>query len=375
MMALGVALSVPAVPAPVGAQVEAEAVLEGRVERASEALAGVTVSLHRVSADEAGEVDRVTADSAGRFRFRLPRVPDPGSRSEVFFGSVRHQGVLYFGNAISQASQLDSLYVINVYDTASAPQSGASLPVQVRTVVLEPMDEGWRVTDLLELRNDGDRTLVASPDGATWEYPLPPESLDHEVGDADVPAEGAEFSGTTLVIRAAIPPGPRLHLVRYRLPSQAASLPMPGSTERVELLVREPAPPLTVTGLVASPPLELEPGTTYRRFTAQNARDVMVTIGPGREPANLPLPWIAITLAMALAAVGLWATRRRPTAPPSAPIAPVPLSRSEVLLRVAKLDEAFEAGEDRTVEARQAYEAERIALLALVRDHPARGES
>ncbi|HZD03804.1 MAG TPA: hypothetical protein VE173_02770, partial [Longimicrobiales bacterium] len=107
---------------------------------------GATVVLHRVTVDTAGEIDSVRVDSNGRFRFRLPSVPDPGGRGEIYFASVRHQGILYFGAAIHRAVQLDSLYTIEVYDTAVVPAGGADLPLEVRYVVAEPSENGWQIT-------------------------------------------------------------------------------------------------------------------------------------------------------------------------------------------------------------------------------------
>ena len=104
--------------------------------------------LHRVSPDIAGEVDSVHVDREGGFEFVLPSAPDVEVTSEIYFASVRYEGVLYFGSAVHETEQLDSLYVIEVYGATEAPPVGMPLPLTVRNVFLEPADEGWRVTDV-----------------------------------------------------------------------------------------------------------------------------------------------------------------------------------------------------------------------------------
>jgi len=62
-----------------------------------------TVVLHRVSAEDSGEVDSTRVDSDGSFALTLPHVPDHAARPEVFFASVEYRGLHYFGPAITEA--------------------------------------------------------------------------------------------------------------------------------------------------------------------------------------------------------------------------------------------------------------------------------
>jgi len=112
---------------PARAQVEATPVLSGLVQRAGEPLGGSQVVLHRVDAVDAGALDTLVAEADGSFRFGLPTVPDPGGRGEIYFASVNHQGVLYFGPPVATAAELDSLYRIEVFDTLTAPPGGAEI--------------------------------------------------------------------------------------------------------------------------------------------------------------------------------------------------------------------------------------------------------
>ena len=86
---------------------------------------------------ESGPVDSVVTARDGGFRFRLPRVPDPAANPEIWFASVRHQGVNYFGDPIQLAVHLDSVQTIRVFDSETAPQEGAALPITARYTLID----------------------------------------------------------------------------------------------------------------------------------------------------------------------------------------------------------------------------------------------
>lgn len=340
------------------AQVEATPILEGRVVQDSAGVSDATVVLHRVTVDTAGEIDSVRVDPDGRFRFQLPSVPDPGGRGEVYFASVRHQGILYFGGAIHQADQLDSLYTIEVYDTAVVPAGGAALPLEVRYVVAEPSDDGWQITDLFQVRQTGTRTLVPGDELRTvWSYPLPSGIRDVQVGGGDLPPDATSFSDGVVRIAAPVPPGERQFVVRYLVDALDLTFPLPGSTAQMEFLVREPAPPLEVTGLTPVEPLQMDPSTAYRRYTGNGLVDATVVVAPGEPEGGVPARPLAVVLALVLALAGLWAYRRAAgrgaeeavmagtPGGPSSSGAPERASRDALILEVARIDEALEGGE------------------------------
>ncbi len=324
---------------------------------------GEVVLHHITGGTQAGELDSVRVGEGGAFSFALPNVPDP-ARSDIFFVSVRHDGVLYFGPAITRAAELDSVYEVHAYDTLLAPLEGAAVAMQSRSLFLEPDSGGaWRVTDLFELRNDRQRTIVARPGGRTWSYPLPAEARDVMAGDGEMSLDAASFEDGAVVVRAALPPGERLFVVRYRLDSPYVSVPTPGLTETLDVLVREPVPPLEVENLGAMDRIELEPGSTFRRYTGDDVSDASVRLVATEDAGPPPVRWAAVVLAMALTIAGLVALRgggraRASTAPPK---------RSELLLAVARLDEEFEAGGDVSAARRRGYERERAELMRRLR--------
>lgn len=324
-------------------------------------MASGTVVLHHVSEITQGEIDSTRVGSDGTFSLRLPGVPDPTS-GELYFVSVRHQGVMYFGQALAQAVQLDSLYLIQAYDTLLAPAEGVSMALESRSIFFEAEGPAWRITDVFQLRNDLDRTVVARPGGRVWSYPLPSLATEVVTGEGEISADVITYEGGGLVARAALSPGERLFVVRYTLASPAVEIPTPGTTEIFNVLVREPAPPLVVSGLSPGEPVGLENGGTYRLYAGEDVAvpSVGVTLGEERRPP--PVEWIAVVLALVLAAVGLVAFRRASTRSP----APAP-SRSEprqaLLLELARLDEDFERQRSPTAAAKQAYQQRRAELL------------
>lgn len=362
------ALLLLAAPAAVRAQVEERPTLSGKAFVGDTALVGGTVVLHHVSDDGQGEVDSLAVGADGTFSFELPNVPDP-TRNDVFFASVRHAGVLYFGPAITLAVQLDTLYEVHAYDTVLAPPEGASVALQSRSLFLEPDGAGaWRATDLFQVRNDADRTIVARDGGRTWRYPLPGEARDVSAGEGDLSFSAAEFDSGDLVVSAALPPGERLFVVRYWLDSPFVSFPTPGLTEALDVLVREPAPALDVEGegIETVGRMELEPGSTYRRFTGMDFAQPFVRVVQSEETGPPPVRWAAVILALVLAAGGLAALRGGARAPAEASV-PASGGRQALLTQVARLDEDFAARATPSVSERRRYEDERTELVRRLR--------
>lgn len=348
--------------------------LRGRVLLGEDPLPSVRVVLHRVSAGNAGPVDSLRSGADGRFRFGLPSVPDASTFADVWFFSVDHEGVEYFGTPIHGAAQLDSLHVLQVYDTTVAPAAGALLRLSARYTMLEGEPEGWYVTDMMQLVNDGGRTLVAGTGGATWVYPLPAGAVDLEIGGEQMAPNAARIVEGALRVTSAIPPGQREVLVRYRLPDPFVTLRYPGVTSEVGLLVREPAPRLAVEGLVSEQPVEMAMGVRYQRYTGAQLVDAVVSVRELVDPPELLLGWVAVSIAMTLTGAGVFAVlrprdavARMASAVPAADmdVRMSPFERRQLLLlEVARLDEESPDG---TVHEDQ-RSARRRALLRRVRE-------
>ncbi len=356
---------------PLVAQQLAVVELRGRVLMDDVPLPSTQVILHRVGLDGSGPLDSLSTRPDGSFRFRLPSVPDPGVKQTVYFASVLHEGVNYFGSAIHLATQLDTLYEIRVYETEGAPVGGAALPLQARYMLLEEHQGFWTVTDLLQVNNPGQRTLVAVAQGVTWGYPFPEGASDLEVGGGEMTPNAADLIGGRLRVTSSIPPGMREFLVRYRLADPFVTLSLPGFTGEMELLVREPAPPLEVAGLQPASPVEMEQGLTYRRFVGDSLQDATVIMSPGPGQPVVPTRWLAVGLALVLAIASLYFVLR-----PRAGVAghhEVPVQpattlferRQMLLLEIACLDESRAKGE---IAVEEEWVASRRILLERVQE-------
>jgi hypothetical protein len=348
-------------PLSVGAQVPAEPVLNGRVLRGQGSLASGTVVLHRMSDQTGGEVDSTRIAPDGTFAVPLPGVPNP-SLGEFYFASVRHDGVMYFGTAVENAVQLDSLYEIQVYDTLLAPEEGIEIALEARNIFLEPNGELWQATDVFQLRNDRDRTVVARPGGRVWSYPLPEDAQDVMTGEGEFAPDVVTFESGEIVVRAALPPGERLFVVRYSIESPEVTIPTPGVTELFDLLVREPAPPLEVDAMQQVESVDLEAGQTFRRYAAEGVVQPFVRVTRGEVVQPPPVQWIAVVLTLVLAAGGLLALRGR-----ARPVALPAEDRRQLVLRLARLDEDFERGPSPSPAAEREYRRRRAELIRRIK--------
>lgn len=321
-----------------------------------------TVVLHRVTPAESGPVDSVRVGPDGGFALALPHAPESGS-GEVFFASARREGILYFGPPVTEMANLDEPYVISSYGTRDAPPGGLPFAIRVRNVFIDEGPMGWRATDLIEIRNDSAVTWVSLDDEhPVWRYPLPPGARSFRVGESGLAEDAVRFEDGGILVFSPVPPGERLYMVQYELDDLEFSLPLPGTTEVVEVLMREPSPAVTMEGLARAQPVQLEPEVFYARWSAEDVSDRVVRVRRGEEREGDILPWVGLGLALLLAGVGLWAILRS-TASGDAP----PSSRKALLMEVAELDEDFGALDDPDEETVARYRERRRELMEQVR--------
>ena len=364
-----VALSTSAAPAGISAQVEADPVLHGRALLGDTALTRGTVVLHHLTNTTQGEVDSAAVAPDGSFSFRLPNVPDP-DRGDVFFASIRREGVSYFGSFVTTASQLDSVYAIQTYDTLLAPEEGVDLQIEIRTVFFEAVENRWRVTDVFQLANSRRRTVVTREPGAVWRYPLAAGAAEFAVGEGDVGPDVIGLEDGDLVLRAPMSPGSRMFVVRYTLDDMFTVIPTPGVIDQFEVLIREPAPLMEVEGLRFLTRVELEVGSTYRRYSGQSVDLASIRLVAIDAPTQPPVKWVAVVLAVLLAGMGLFALRGTGLSlAGETPVSPA-ADRHSLLVQVARLDDDFEAQADPNAAARTLYERRRRELLRRIRGAP-----
>ena len=298
-----------------------------------------TVVLHRVSGDSSGEVDSVRVGPSGHFELTLPA--GSGTGDAVFFATTRYQDILYFGQVITGLPDPGSSYDIQAYPALPASPDTRPL-LQVRNVVVaRPQSgQGWAVADFFELYNGAPATLVSGETGPTWSHALPREAVDLRVGESDLSPGMASFREGRVHVSAPIPPGESVYLLRYTIPRDDFSIPLEVAAGSMELLVREPAGDLAVTGLAAVEGVDLE-GVRYRRFAGRDLAPSVVTVSAGetRMPFG-SLSLVAVFLALLFAGAGaLLAARSESSA-----VRPGKSRGRRVLVDIARLDEEWAAG-------------------------------
>ena len=341
-----------------------QVIMRGTAFLGDTAMSDGTVVLHHLTQGTQGELDSTKLGRDGAFRFSLPREPDP-ILSDIFFASIRHNGVLYFGPMIRSAEELDSVYRVSVYDTLVARPEGFPVAIQSRSVFIEPDSSGWRVTDLFELRNDEGQTIVARPGGDTWRHRMPVGIRSVEVGEGEVSADAVRYQNGEVIAKAALPPGGRLFVVRYEVDSLFMSLPVRAGTERLDVLIREPAPTVAIDGLDFIERQEFEPGSTYRRFAGADLLGPVVTIVKTEEVRSPHVEWVAVLLGLTLVVVGSIVLRPRS---PNELVALRVESRQQLMLEVARLDEDFDGRGWGSESERKSYERRRAELLRTIRE-------
>jgi hypothetical protein len=305
-----------------------------------------TVVLHRVTLEEAGPVDSVTVGVGGAFAFLLPDAPEPGGA--MYFATYRHDGVVFFAPPITTLEGLGEPYELRAWPSRPLPPEGGSFRVSYRNVFIEEGPDGWRVTDVFEVGHDDPWSWTSpDPDGdaPVWSHPLPSTATNLQAAETDLDPGSIRLDRGALEVTAPFPPGDRLFVLRYDLPSIEATFPLVGLNRVVELLVREPAPVMRVEGLQADAPVEIERGSVYRRWWAEDVRDVAPRIVLGEAQTTNPA-WVAIGLALLLVMLGSWYFLKRPPPPEAAVAAGRGATRTlhQVKVDIAHLDEAVASG-------------------------------
>jgi hypothetical protein len=169
--------------------------------------------------------------------------------------------------------------------------------------------------------------------------------------------------GGDIAFRAALPPGQRLFVLRYFVDSLGIPVPTPGEIEMLDVLVREPAPSMEIEGLVQEQSVQLEAGTTYRRFAGQGVTLPQVQVTMVEETPPPPVEWIAVLLALVLLGGGLLALRGAPR-PKAAPAGPGRVEgRQALVLALARLDEEYEHESAPSADRTREYRRRRAELM------------
>jgi hypothetical protein len=337
--------------------------VEGRVLRGGgsipEPVSGLTVVLHRISADSSGPVDSVRSSAGGGYRFRY-RLEGPRS---MYIVSARHSGVAYFTSPLREKAVSGPEADVVVFDTTSR-----SFPMTVRSrhfVIAPPDADGIRrVVDVFEVANDSARTLVSGSAGpATWRVRLPEGVSDPSSSGGDMPPDAFRFAGGNAELVVPFPPGARQLVLTYAMPAGASlTVPLEHATTTLEVLLEGGGATVSGAGLAAEAPVTME-GRSFQRFVASQVPaastfSVSGGGGPGGRAGRLALLAVA---AVAVASGIVLGRRARATALEVV----VAGSPSDALAReIAALDHVYDAPGETAGPDREAYFARRAGLMA-----------
>jgi len=345
-----------ALAAPLAAQ--RQAIASGTVLRTGAQdtlpLAGAKVVLHRIGRDTQAPLDSTRTDARGRFRFRYA-----ADTSAIFLLSTNHADIEYFSDPVrASAERPDTALVLMVSDTTSR---GRADVVSQHVVVSRPDPGGLRgVLEIVVLENAGPLTLV-SPDSVTpvWQGRIPAGAAGAVAGSGDYSPDALVFQGDSVRLFAPVAPGTKQLVFTYSLPARpgAVQFTSPDSVGTFNLLLEEDQVEPTGGGLADGGVQEIE-GKRFRQWVGPLAAGATVTVPFGGGSTTWVLPALVGAVALVLIAVLVRTLRRKP-----APAAT--LARSELLERLARLDQRYAGREAETPPDEWArYQAERAELKA-----------
>lgn len=280
------------------------------------------VTLHRVSAREAGPIDSAVTDAQGRYSFR---VSAPDSQS-MYLVSARYAGIAYFSAPAQAGSPAESSEIV-VFDTTSGE---VPLQLQGRHVVLSsPSAEGIRsVIDVLEIENDTVLTRVAGASNRpTYAVLLPDGARNVRTSPGEQGEGTVEVRDGRANLFAPLSPGLRQVVLTYDLPPDAfpLSIPLEHAVGVLEVLLEEPKATAAGGGLVSQGGVSVD-GKAFTRYLGQNAPAnavLSIAVSRGGEGTSLPAWLLPLALAIATLGVILVVSRRAPAVPQGAGALPM----------------------------------------------------
>jgi hypothetical protein len=243
-------------------------------------------------------------------------------------------------------------------DAVSTPgfTVGGDLLVQARNLVLDHAPDGWTVTDFIQVRNVGAKTLMPRAGGAVLAYPLPSSAEQARILSRQDGSSVGSINAGALDVHHPIPPGEHLFVLRYHVQDPFFHFELPGATKMVDVLLRGPIPPTAITGLEALGEVDLDSGESFVHFAGEGFQDAVLSITEDHEASGPPAPSMALALGFLLAGGGVLAIRSGGRALGDTRTTP------ELFLAIARLDEAIEAGTHLGPDEREALEARRHKL-------------
>ena len=213
---LTMTVAVGVAPAQARAQEAGNGEISGTVTNGTtdEPVGNVTVTLSRFESQSPESVDiTAEADSEGRYRFAGVDT----SEGLVYATSVDYNGVLYGSGMIQVSDTPTATADITVYETTASP---SAIKLRDRVILLNGTDQAAgeiSLTDIFNVENTGDRSLVPDMRGRTLRLHVPDNATTVS------PRPGFDFGtpsveGSSVYLTSPIRPGTSTPSLAYIIP-------------------------------------------------------------------------------------------------------------------------------------------------------------
>jgi 5-hydroxyisourate hydrolase-like protein (transthyretin family) len=326
---------------------------------------------------EAADVrQKAATDAAGRFEFR-----DLSTDNVTTYAmSVTFQDADYNTDPIALTPDGPAREVeLYVYDSTT---SDAGLQVSNGHIVVFTVQGALEVLEVWRFNNTGDKTFIGAEGkagGATLRFSLPAGATSLVPGgDLTLETTDTGWVGTN-----AMPPGVTDINLSYFIPHQGSEVTISRKLDYpvagFRLLVEDTGVKVSSSILALSPPQMIN-GTNFLNFTADNLTGVAIIdasfsgiVSPSASsPEELfPWRWLLIGAVMLAAVIGFTypQLKRRQILANPPPASTAPPDEEALLLELARLDDAYEAGAIKEREYRE-RRAQTKADLTEIYDPP-----
>ncbi|MDR7402244.1 MAG: carboxypeptidase-like regulatory domain-containing protein [Armatimonadota bacterium] len=289
---------------------------------------------------------QTTTDSAGRFTFTVPAAPE-----RTYVVNVKYQGGDYDSEPVTfRAGETRRQVTLRVYDPTTDP---AVLRVSVHHIIVEAAAGAVQVAELLVVTNTTDRTFIGTtqrPDGKreTLRLSLPAGATQVQFLEGLMDCCASVTDGI-LVDTMDVKPGMRQIGYGYLVPAPTGTARLVRTleypTDRVEVFGTAAAR-FEVDPLTAQPSVQTDQGTYVHFSGGQMTPGARISIGVAGLPRPAPATRrLALAAFVGILAAGLAYPLLRRRSPERETPRELRLSRDELIMLVADLDDRFEVGE------------------------------
>lgn len=306
---LVLALWASCLPGLAGAQELADGVIDGRVVNGTEgggSVAGVGVTLYMYGDSGVAGTRSMMTDEEGEFQFA--EVPT----AYEYLVSAKYMAVDYYSSLAFEAGETKVFVEVPVCD---ATTSDEAVKTALGHTIIRVEEEGFEVTEVLWLVNEGDRTFVGN-DGVLV-FTLPEAATDFE-STGELIEDFLFMDGNKVTYAVPFPPGERQLLYSYRLPKSGPresviSLELAYHTYDLEVMVGGDDIEVSTAQLAPAEPVETEDGEEYIHLWGENlAGGTVVSLRISSETGGIAATSVMLwVLAGAtVIAVAVWLTRQ-----------------------------------------------------------------